>query len=330
VARRGSSASLRDRIEYVGYRAGLSLLSSLPAPLTYGVAAAAARLAFRVDAGRRGIALANLRIAFPELAEPARAEIARRSYTHFAHHAVDVVRALRIGESELVARFDLVGREHFDAARARGRGVIALLPHLGSFELLALVGPALGVDACVVTRPLSNRLIHAELLARRGARGAQILAHRNVAPGLLRALRRGETVAILNDQYTRRSKGIFSPFFGVRASTSPGPALLALRSGAPVLPLHLVRLSRERHRLVCGAALELPRRGDLRADVEAATARLNAALEALIRAQPEQWIWGHRRFRHSPDLPQEPYRRPRAVRRSEALRAGGVRPSGAP
>lgn len=320
MARSGDTPSLRDRIEFAGYRAGVALLASLPAPLSYGLAGGTARLAFRLDRGRREAALANLRLAFPELPESARREIARRSHAQLADHAVDLVRAQRLGESELLARFELVGREHFDAARARGRGVIALLPHLGCFELLALVAPALGIPGCVVTRPLSNPLIQAELLARRGARGAQILSHRNVAAECLGALRRGETVAILNDQYTRRSKGIFSPFFGLRASTSAGPALLALRSGAPVVPLHFERLARDRHRVVCSPALELEQSGDLRADVERATAHMNTALEALIRSLPEQWIWSHRRFRHSPDLPAEPYREKRRGLRRAARR----------
>jgi KDO2-lipid IV(A) lauroyltransferase len=124
---------------------------------------------------------------------------------------------------------------------------------------------------------------------------------------MLRALRKNRVVVALNDQYKRRSKGTFVPFFGVRASTSPGPALIALRAGAPILPAACVRIGPDRHRLVIRPPLEVPDTGDRRKDVDLYTARGNAALEAFIREHPEQWMWSHRRFRHSPDLPGDPY-----------------------
>jgi KDO2-lipid IV(A) lauroyltransferase len=323
---RSDSATLRDALEYAGLRAGLAVVEWLPEQPSYALARGAMRLAYRVDRGRREAALANLRIAFPERSPEEQQRIARASYAQLADHLVDVLRAHGTSDAELLARFELVGREHFDTARARGRGVIALLPHLGSFELLALVAPALGIPCCVVTRPLSNPRADALLRARRGERGTRVLAHRNVARECLRALARGEALAILNDQYTRRRRGVFTPFFGLRASTSPGPAWLALRSGAAVLPLHLERLARDRHRVVCGPELRLETTGDLRSDVLRVTAQMNAALEALIRAQPEQWIWSHRRFRHSPDLAVEPYREKKRGLRRAARAAGPTSP----
>jgi KDO2-lipid IV(A) lauroyltransferase len=143
--------------------------------------------------------------------------------------------------------------------------------------------------------------------AQRTSTGAELLLHRNVAPQMLRALHKGRIVVALNDQYKRRSQGIFVPFFGVRVSTSPGPALIALRAGAPILPAACVRIGSDRHRLVIRAPLELPNTGDRRKDAELLTARGNAALEVFIREHPEQWMWSHRRFRHSPDLATDPY-----------------------
>ena len=125
---------------------------------------------------------------------------------------------------------------------------------------------------------------------------------------MLRALRKGRAVVALNDQYARRSRGVFVPFFGVRVSTSLGPALMALRTGAPIVPgLRASRIGPDRHRLMIRPALETPDTGDRRKDAELLTARSNAALEEFIREHPEQWMWSHRRFRHSPDLPGDPY-----------------------
>jgi KDO2-lipid IV(A) lauroyltransferase len=308
VARRGRSASLRDWIEYAGFRTGWALLRALPEPIAYGLAAGAARRYFDLAGRRSGVALANLRIAYPELAEAARRRIGRESTVHLAWNLVDAVLATRWSEAELRRRIEVEGYEHFEAAAARGRGVLVLMPHLGSFELAGLAAPLFGVRATVIARPLSNRLVNRYLLAHRTRHGAELIQHRRVVPRVLEALREGRNVVIINDQYTRRSRGIFVPFFGVRASTSAGPATLALRSGAPVLPFYLVRLARDRHRAVCLPALELETTGSRKKDVEVATARMNHLLESIVRRHPEQWMWGHRRFRHSPDLPHSPYR----------------------
>jgi KDO2-lipid IV(A) lauroyltransferase len=304
-------SALREWVEYGGFRAALGLLRALPGPVVYPVSAAIARGALTLGSGRAAVSLANLRIAYPDLSEEERRGIARESYAHLAWNAVDAARSTTWSESELRGRFEIVDRKHLDAARAGGRGVLVLVPHLGSFEL-ALVALALaGVPLTVVTRPFSNRRVSRDLESARSRTGAEILVHRGAKERMLEALSEGRGVVVVNDQYTRRSKGIFSPFFGVRASTSPGPAALALRSGAPVVPIYTVRDSRDRHRAVCLPAIEVERTGDRTKDIATATEHYNAVLEAIIREHPNQWMWGHRRFRHSPDLAGDPYARGR-------------------
>ena len=300
---------LREWAEYGGFRAGLGLLRALPGPVVYPASAVIARIALTLGSRRAAVCLANLRIAYPDLTEKERRGIARESYVHLAWNAVDAARSTTWSDADLRERFEIVGREHFDAAHAGGRGVLILAPHLGSFEL-ALVALALeGIPLTVVARPLSNRRVSRDVEAARSRSGAEILVHRGAARRMLEALREGRGVVVVNDQYTRRSKGIFSPFFGVRASTSPGPATLSLRSGAPVVPLYTVRIARDRHRTVCLPAIEAQTSGDRRGDIARATEQHNAVIESIIRQHPEQWMWGHRRFRHSPDIAGDVYAR---------------------
>jgi KDO2-lipid IV(A) lauroyltransferase len=298
---------LQDWLEYAAYRGGEGLLRALPEAHAHRLAASAARLAFDRGGRRARVALANLKIALPELSEAERLRIGRESWVQQAWNAIDALRCPSWSDPELLGRFEVAGLEHLRAAAARGRGVLLLMPHLGSIELAWAALPLLGPPVTVLTRPFSNRLIQREHAVRRAARGAEILPHRGAALRVLRALQEGRSVVLVNDQYARRSRGILAPFFGVRCSTSPGAALLALRSGAPVLPFHLVRLARDRHRAVFQPPLELETGGGHRKDVELATAQMNRALEVVIRQHPEQWLWGHRRFRHSPDLPGDPY-----------------------
>jgi len=251
--------------------------------------------------------LANLRIAFPELPEAERHAIGRESYVQFAWQLIDVARGARWGAAELLARVEAEGREHIDAALANGHGALCLTLHLGGFETAIRIVPALGLSITVIGRPLTNRLLRRDIHAQRTSTGAELILHRNVAPQMLRALHKGRIVVALNDQYKRRSQGVFVPFFGVRASTSPGPALIALRARAPILPAACVRIGPDRHRLLIRPPLELPKTGDRRKDAELLTARCNTALETFIREYPEQWMWSHRRFRYSPDLAVDPY-----------------------
>ena len=297
----------RELAEYAAFRSAMAALRALPLPQAQRIAAAGARRIFDLGGKRVGYVLANLRIAFPELPEAERRAIGRESFVHFAWQLIDVARGASWGAAELLARVEVEGREHVDAALAKGHGALALTLHLGSFEVAIRIVPVLGLPLTVIGRPLTNRLLRRDIRAQRTSTGAELLLHRNVAPQMLRALHKGRIVAALNDQYKRRSQGIFVPFFGVRASTSPGPALIALRAGAPIVPAACVRIGPDRHRLVIRPPLELPNTGDRRKDAELLTARGNAALEAFIREHPEQWMWSHRRFRHSPDLPADPY-----------------------
>ncbi len=154
---------------------------------------------------------------------------------------------------------------------------------------------------------MRNALLYRHVGAQRTRTGGTLISRRKAAPGILRALRKGAAVGVLNDQYSRRTRGVFVPFFGVRCSTSAGIATLALRTGSPVLPAYTLRDGPDHHLLTILPPLETPQTGDRKRDIEVATAHYNEALEAIIRKHPEQWMWGHRRFRHSPDLPGNPY-----------------------
>lgn len=299
--------SPRELAEYAAFRSALIALRALPLPRAQRIAAAAARRLFDLGGKRVAYVLANLRIAFPDIPEAERRAIGRESYVQFAWNMIDVARGATWGAAELIERVELVGRENLEQALAKGRGALGLTLHLGSFEVAIRIVPALGFPLTVIGRPLTNRLLRRDMFAQRTSTGAELILHRNVAPQMLRALNKNRIVAALNDQYTRRSRGVMVPFFGVRVSTSPGPALIALRAGAPIVPGACIRTGSDRHRLVIGPPLERPDTGDRRADAELLTARGNAALEAFIRAHPEQWMWSHRRFRHSPDLPDDPY-----------------------
>ncbi len=297
----------RQLIEFQALRLSSSLIRGLPLPVAQRLGTAAARRIFNRGGERVGYALVNLGIAFPERSEEARREIGRQSYVHLAWNLIDNARPQRWSNEEVPKHIRFDGLEHLRAALEAGRGALLLVPHMGNFELGAMALPLLGFEVAGVARPMRNPLIWRQVSQQRTRTGGALIQQRQAAPQILRALRQGSVVVLLNDQYVRGTREVFVPFFGVRCSTAAGVALFALRTGAPVLPAYMVRDAPDHHVCTLCPPLNVPRSGDTTRDLEEATSAYNRAYEDIIRRHPEQYMWATRRYRHSPDLPTEPY-----------------------
>jgi KDO2-lipid IV(A) lauroyltransferase len=280
-----------------------------PEAALYGAVGALARRIVDRGGRRARIAQVNLGIALPESSEAERRELARRAFTELLWAGLDLARAGGWSPEQLRERVDFDAREHIDKALAAGCGCLVLIPHLSSLELALRAAPAHGVPITVMTKPASNPLIDAHLNAQRERAGARVLAHRGVAKQALRVLREGRLLVISNDQYERRSKSVKVPFFGVRVPTGRGLATLSLRTGAPVVPFYITREDVQHSRMVSLPPIEPIVADSARTDVEVLTERYNRAIEGIIREHPEQYLWSHKRFRHSPDLPRDVYDR---------------------
>lgn len=294
--------SVRDVVELGSYRVGSAALRRLPLSVAQRLAASVAGAMFARGGKRALWAVINLRIAYPGRPDSELLRIGRASYVHLAWNMLDFVRSETWTDEDLLERVRFEGIEHAQKALAAGRGALGVTLHMGNFELANLVAPLLGLPLAVVARPMRNRLLYRRILRQRRRTGAVVIDRRNAARAILRCLREGRIVGILNDQYMRRSRGVFVPLFGRRCSTSAGLATLALRARVPVLPFHIVRTGPDRHLARFDPPLEFRPTGDHERDIVELTARTNEALEGLVRAFPEQWMWAHRRFRNSPDL----------------------------
>ncbi len=260
--------------------------------------------------GRRArVAQVNLRIALPEKTEAERQELARCAFVELLWAGLDLARAGRWSAEQLRERVDFQARQHLDKALTDGRGCLVLIPHLSSLELALRAGPAHGVPFTVMTKPASNPLIDVHLNAQRERAGARVLAHRGVAKQALRVLRTGGLLVLSNDQYERRSRSVRVPFFGARVPTGRGLATLSLRTGAPVVPFYITRKDFRHSRMVSLPPIEPVTSGSARPDVEVLTERYNRVIEEIVREHPGQYLWSHKRFRHSPDLPRDVYDR---------------------
>ena len=298
--------TLRHRAEYVLLRAFAGLVRLIGLRAGYAMARCIGSVIHRVDGRHRAVARANLRERYrgadgTPLPQAEVRRIARDSFRHLVMSAVEVLHlpreARRRGMSGIV---QVSGREHFDAAIARGRGVILATAHLGNWEVMGALCGEFGVTFTTVYRPLDNPLLDRWVRATRAAAGQAMVPKRGALRPLLRALRERGMVVLLVDQ-DARSHGVFAPFFGAPASTIPTPAELALRTGATILTAASVRTGPGfRYATWFDGPVEVQDTGDHAADVLRVTSEINARIESAIRRAPEQWLWSHRRWKTQP------------------------------
>ena len=265
---------------------------------------------------RRTVAEGNLASAFPDRTAAERARILSAHYRQLGQIACEYARLgqlARAPEGQVIAT--VRGLEHLDAVRDRGRGAILLTGHYGNFELMgAWLGRRHPVD--FVAKPLSNPAVDAMRIRMLAEAGVGYIP---LGPGLRRvfsALRHNRWVAMVADQ-DARDGGVFVPFLGRPSSTPVGPAVIALRTGAPIVMGFVTRREDGRHDGEFLPPLVPP--GPEAADpVYALTALHAACLEAWVREHPEMWLWLHRRWKTAPPGgvaagEQAPARRPAAA-----------------
>lgn len=294
---RGARRRLKHWIEHAAVSRLLRSFAARPLDEAVERGARLGRLWHALDRGHRQLATRNIGLGLG-LDPQASARVARACFENLGRTLAEFSLAgSRI--DELLGRVDLEGTGHLRAALAAGRGVFILGGHCDNWELLgARISREIPVTG--LARPMANPLIDATIEARRRAAGARTMDARDSAREILRLLRRGEAVGMLLDQSALSGERVFVRFLGRPAATNFGLAMLALKSGAPVLPAFSVRGADGRHRGWIGAPIPIAEAGDRGARIGVSTARYTAAIEDYVRQYPEQWFWVHNRWKRTP------------------------------
>jgi KDO2-lipid IV(A) lauroyltransferase len=220
-------------------------------------------------------------------------EIVRGSLRNFSRSFIELGLAVESGLEPIRAEIPVSGLEHLKAALEKGRGVIALSAHLGNFLLVGTRLAAEGYSIYVlINQPRSGKIPELRRRYRKKIGQKTIHAHPNdeAFRELVQILRRNEIAIVIADEF-RSGSGIHVPFFGRTVIARRGPATLALRTGAAVVPAYLVRDRTGELKLVIEPELELSRTGKIKADVVENTLKITRWLERTVRSYPEQWNW---------------------------------------
>lgn len=250
------------------------------------------------------VAETNLRIVFPEATDAEIAALLAAQWDQLGRWAAEFPILDRIIADP--TRVEVVGAERLAAIRDGAGPVVFISGHFSSFEIMPAVILHSGINCWITGRATNNPYVDANI-----SRGRQRYGVRQFAPKgakgtreLLRALGRGECVALMNDQ--KFNGGVAAPLFGVMAHTAPGPASFALRFGIPLQPFSVQRLHKARFRVIVHDPIRLEDTGDRDADIEAGVRRINSFIEERVRERPAEWFWVHKRW------PNETYKQPRS------------------
>ena len=289
-------SAFRNRFEAAVARSLLLSMEVAPRGLSESLGKLYARILDRAIPRLRRTAHANLAFAYPDRSEAWRERTIDGIFASIGRMLCAFAKFPHIDKSNVGDWIRYEGFEHYEAAMARGKGLLFATAHLGNWELSAFSHALMAAPMNVVVRPLDNPIIDGVVEERRSLSGNTLLSKRDFARSILQALRKNQAVGILMDQNTAADNGAFVPFFGKLACTNTTFAKLAARSGAAVIPGFAVwNATERRYVLKFYPAVEIT--GDETED----TARIAASIERAIRAYPDQWLWIHRRWKTRPE-----------------------------
>jgi len=280
-------------IRYRAFKAMQWLVERLPRPLGYALAVMVARLAYLFAPKARTELKRNLAIAVPDLTPRELRKLAWRNFRNHSKAYADLMRLPVARVEDLRSLLRIQGMEHLEAARARGRGVLVVSAHMGSWEVAAAIWSATVAPVSLFAEELEPLELYEWYRCTRARLGISVLPlNRSGLRQVLQALDNQEMVVTAIDRDIMGT-GIVVDFFGRPARIPDGPAAIALRKGTPLLPVAVFRLPDDTFQAYGYPPVFAEPTGDRVEDVRRVTGELVRRLEEMIRAHPDQWHVPH-------------------------------------
>ena len=286
----------RHRFESVVVRCVRGVVRCMPMTAVRAFGRAMGRLAYIADGPRRRTALENLEHAFPGRSARESKALAQATFAHFGGVLFELIKFGTYSREQMLAATEIEGEERVRQAQAQGRGVLVFTGHFGYWEVWAMAQALRIEPMSVLARPLDNPHLHSVLEGIRTSTGNTIVYRQGAVRRMLRKLAGGGIVGVLIDQHLHSSDAVYVGFFRRPAATTSALAALALRTGAPVIPVFTLPLPRGRYRLIYEHPVAPPG-ADTPDAVREFTQRCTDVLEMYVRRHPDVWMWMHRRWR---------------------------------
>jgi KDO2-lipid IV(A) lauroyltransferase len=246
---------------------------------------------------RRLIAIHNIKRAFPEKSMAEIVLIAKGVYRNMAITTAEFFDMPYLTKDNIHELVEVDGIEHCNKALKKNMGLLVFSAHFGNWELQAIAFSLIFQPMLVIYRILDNIFLERFVTDIRSSTGNRLLTKQKAMRTMLKALNANEVVGLLIDQNWSWQEGVFVDFFGRPACTTDGLALLAMHTGAPVIPGFMVRMENGKYRLVIGEEVKIINTGQKEKDVHANTQNFTRIIEDIVRKYPDQWFWVHQRWK---------------------------------
>ncbi len=284
-------------------RAVLRFLETLPLSVRAALFEGVMLAVWAADGRHRRIARTNLRVAFPEMGDREASRIVRLCYARMGTAAAEFIDIPKMDRAYIAEHFAFEGADHLLRTQEElGLGPLAMTGHFGNWELLSHAYGTVVAPISFIVRPLKDPVLDRIVTERREWTGNRVIRKEDSAKEVVRAVRRKMLVGILIDQNVDRHKGVLVGFFSKPAYTTDGIARLALAIRTNVHPAFIFRNPGRKfhHTLRFGPPIAMDLEAPRDAEVVRLTRRFNEELEKVIREDPSQWLWLHRRWKTRP------------------------------
>jgi Kdo2-lipid IVA lauroyltransferase/acyltransferase len=286
---------LLQRVEYLAYRLVAARARKASHESLWRWGARIGSLTRLFARRRHRLAVENFRASFPERTDAE--AIIRECWRHMGREALTTIKMQELTAEELKARSKFHGVELVQEALARGRGVMFITAHFGSWETVGLGVAAMIGQMTTVVRDLDNELLAADLARLRARTGATIVDRRSAARALYKTLADNGAVGLLPDQAVLPREGVLVPFLNRPAWTTDAPAKLAARLGSTIVFAFCIGDAGGRYRFEFEDPIRVDQLADEEKEAVPLTTRINDVLSRRIAARPELWLWMHDRWK---------------------------------
>jgi KDO2-lipid IV(A) lauroyltransferase len=287
---------MRHLLEYVPVWLVQMLVRPLPTWLVRGLGRGIGRIAYALDGARRRIAVQNLSHAFPGRSDAEHRALARAMFAHFGALLLELLKFGSCSPDQMLSLSETEGDERVRQAHQQGRGVLFFTGHFGYWEIGAIAHALRAGPISVLARPLDNPRLHDMLERIRTRTGNTVIYRQGAVRRMLRDLAANRGIALLIDQHLHSPDAVYVDFFQRPAATTSALAALALRTGAPVIPVFTLPLPGGRYKFVFEHPVDPPH-AETPDAVREFTQRCTDVLEMYVRRHPDLWLWMHRRWR---------------------------------
>ncbi|MEQ1587232.1 MAG: lysophospholipid acyltransferase family protein [Cyclobacteriaceae bacterium] len=259
------------------------------------------RIAYTVSPKPRARTISHLGLAFgKEKSTQEIVALSKRVFVMLGKNGGDILRSLKVRTLGDLNKFLITdGLENYEKAFAKGKGVMFLTSHLGAFDLQITNMALRGLNPNIIGTALKDERLNELLLQYRNAYGAVAIERGKESMRLFKVLKSGGSIAILIDQDTK-VKSRFVDFFGMKAATPIGATVLALRTGASVVPTYIYLGNDGKQHMNILPEIPLVITGDDETDLLVNTQNFTNFTEKIVREHPEQWVWMHERWKTRP------------------------------